>query len=127
MARLYSNENFPFDMVIILRQLSHDVLTSYDADQANKGIPDTEVLEFARSQNRIVITLNRDDFLNLHRSGVNHAGIIICKEDRDYVGQAQVVNELLQPTKTWTNQLVRIKKRNQPGSARQIFVTQTYL
>ncbi|MEM9009039.1 MAG: DUF5615 family PIN-like protein [Cyanobacteria bacterium P01_F01_bin.86] len=127
MARLYSNENFPFDIVFILRQFGHDVLTSYDADQANKGIPDAEVLEFARNQDRIAITLNRDDFLDLHRSGVNHAGIIICKEDRDYVGQAQVVNELLQPTKTWANQLVRIKKRNQPGSARQIFVTQTYL
>lgn len=80
MAHLYSNENFPFDMVIILRQLGHDVLTAYDAEQANKGIPDAKVLEFARNQNRIVITLNRDDFLNLHHSGGNHAGIIICTQ-----------------------------------------------
>ena len=34
MIDLYSNENFPIDTVIILRQLGYDVLTSYDAGQA---------------------------------------------------------------------------------------------
>jgi len=47
MTRLYSNENFPLDMVIELRKLGHDVLTSYEAGQANQGIPDIEVLAFA--------------------------------------------------------------------------------
>lgn len=64
-------------MVLALRELGYGVLTSYDAGQANQGIPDDQVLTFAQQQNRTVITLNRDDFLKLHRSGIQHSGIII--------------------------------------------------
>ena len=44
MTRLYSNENFPLDVVEFLRELGHDVLTSYEAKKANQAIPDDEVL-----------------------------------------------------------------------------------
>ena len=126
MADLYSNENFPSDIVIILRQKGHNVLTSYEAGQANQGIPDDEVLIFATQQNRIVITLNRDDFIRLHRSNVNHAGIIICKDDRDYVGQANTVDVCLKEETNLLNRLIRIKKQNRPKSSQQIFVIQEY-
>jgi len=76
-------------------QLGYDVLTSYDAGQANQGIPDDEVLAFAIQHERAVITLNRDDFIELHRSGIPHQGIIICKTDRDYSGQAQALHSYL--------------------------------
>lgn len=36
----YSNENFPLDMVTALRELGYNVLTSYEAGQANQGIPE---------------------------------------------------------------------------------------
>ena len=36
-ARLYSNENFPLDIVKKLRALGHDVLTSYWDLNKNKG------------------------------------------------------------------------------------------
>jgi len=75
--------------------LGYDVLTSYDAGQANQGIPDDEVLAFAIQHERAVITLNRDDFIELHRSGIPHQGIIICKTDRDYSGQAQALHSYL--------------------------------
>ncbi|MDV3353047.1 hypothetical protein D0962_35845 [Leptolyngbyaceae cyanobacterium CCMR0082] len=52
MVDLYSNENFPIDMVVLLRNLGYDVLTSYDADQANQGIPDADVLTYATKNNR---------------------------------------------------------------------------
>jgi len=35
MASLYSYENVPLDVVIELRRLGHDVLISYDAENAN--------------------------------------------------------------------------------------------
>jgi Domain of unknown function (DUF5615) len=44
MASLYSNENLSIDLVDILREFNHDVLASYQASQANQGIPDEEVL-----------------------------------------------------------------------------------
>jgi hypothetical protein len=51
--QFYSNENFPITMVNLLRSEGHDVLTSYEAGQANQGIPDDValpllgILEFA--------------------------------------------------------------------------------
>ncbi len=95
MVKLYSNENFPMDIVMELRRLGYDVLTSYDAGQANQGIPDEDVLAFATQQERAVITLNRDDFIALHRSAISHNGIIICKTDRDYIGQEQTLHAYL--------------------------------
>ena len=61
MARIYSNENVPLPVVEQLRRLSHDVLTTLDAGNAGKALPDEAVLEFAVAQNRI-ITLNREAF-----------------------------------------------------------------
>ncbi len=74
MIKLYSNENFPMDIVMELRRLGYDVLTSYDAGQANRGIPDEDVLTFATQQEWAVITLNRDDFCMGWRLGL---GIIL--------------------------------------------------
>lgn len=50
MVKLYSNENFPMNVVMELRRLGYDVLSSYDAGQANQGIPDQDVLTFATQQ-----------------------------------------------------------------------------
>ena len=61
MASLYSNENFPKRVVDELRRLGHDELTSYEAGRANQKIPDDQVLQFAISQNRSVLTLNSID------------------------------------------------------------------
>ena len=125
MTRLYSNENFLLDMVIELRKLGHDVLTSYEAGQANQGIPDIEVLAFAVRENRAIITLNRDDVTDLHHS-VNHTGIIICKDDRDYMGQSQTIHVYLQEQNDLANRLIRAKKQNQSKSSTQVFIIQEY-
>jgi Domain of unknown function (DUF5615) len=126
MIKLSSNENFPIDIVWQLRQLGYDVLTSYEAGQANQGIPDDAVLTFAVQEKRILITLNRDDFIALHRSSILHAGIIVCKDDRDYSGQAQAIHAYLSENPDLTNRLIRIKKQNQPKSSKQIFIFQEY-
>ena len=44
MLKFYSNENFPIEMVNLLRVRGYDVLTSSGAGQANQKIPDDEVL-----------------------------------------------------------------------------------
>jgi Domain of unknown function (DUF5615) len=124
MARLYSNENFALDFVEILRSMGHDVLTSYEAGQANQGIPDDAVLAFATAENRAVITFNRDDFIKLHRSGIAHGGIVVCKDNRDYAGQAQTLQDCLGLGQALCNCCLRVKKQNQSGG--QIFVVQQY-
>lgn len=128
MLQFYSNENLPMDLVKALRDLGYNVLTSYEARQANQGIPDHQVLAYAIEQTRTVITLNRDDFLALHRSGVNHRGIIICKDDRDYMRQAEVLHHYLEEqVASLENRLIRVQKQNQPKSSQKIFVIKEYL
>lgn len=51
MARLCADEHFPPDVVQLLCEMGHDVLTVQEAGNANLGIPDAEVLEFAIQNN----------------------------------------------------------------------------
>jgi len=44
MARFYTNENVPVQVVAELRRLGHDVVTSLDAGNANSAMPDAEAL-----------------------------------------------------------------------------------
>jgi hypothetical protein len=72
MARLYANENFPFPVVEELRRLGHDILTTLEAGKANQAIPDEEVVAYASSEDRAVLTLNRKHFIRLHHQDNNH-------------------------------------------------------
>jgi predicted nuclease of predicted toxin-antitoxin system len=128
MASLYSNENLSIDLVERIREFGYDVLTSYQAGQANQAIPDDEVLAYATANQCSVITFNRDDFVALHRSGIDHAGIIVCKDDRDYLQQAQALHAFLATqTNSLQNRLVRVLRQNQPGSSQKLFVVKEYL
>jgi len=83
MARFYSNENFDRSVVEKLRELGHDVLTTFEAGKANQGISDADVLLFATSDQRTILTFNRLDFMRLHREHTDHAGIVICTRNPD--------------------------------------------
>ncbi|MGE3852866.1 MAG: DUF5615 family PIN-like protein [Planctomycetota bacterium] len=95
MASLYSNENFDQRVVETLRALGHDVLTTLDAGNAGSGVPDEDVLAFAASQNRILVTFNRRDFIYLHDRVSEHAGIVVCTEDRDAAALAQRIHDAI--------------------------------
>lgn len=82
MARFYADEQFPLPVVEFLRALGHDVLTVREAGNAEQGIPDDEVLAFAIGQERSILTINKYDFVRLHRRNDNHYGIVVCSDDR---------------------------------------------
>lgn len=83
MIRLYTNENFPQKVVNLLGQKGYDVLTTKDAGKAGVGIPDEDVLAFANQENRVLLTINRKDFIKLHKMGNPHCGIVVCTENYD--------------------------------------------
>jgi predicted nuclease of predicted toxin-antitoxin system len=114
MAHLYSNENFPLPVVEELRQFGHDVLTIQEAGAANQEIPDEEVLAFATSQNRAVLTINRKHFLRLHKASSEHAGIIVCTTDLDFKGQAHRIHEAIQAHDSLKGKLLRINRPPRP-------------
>ena len=112
MARFYTNENFPLQVVRALRSLGHDVLTSLEAGHANRRIADDEVLKFATSQRRALLTQNRRDFLKLHNAGNSqHAGIVLCTADPDFAGQAQRIHAaVLSYREDLPNVLIRVNR-----------------
>lgn len=112
-ARLYSNENFHRRVVEALRELGHDVLTSLEAGRSNQRIPDEEVLHFATSERRAVLTFNRLHFIRLHRHAAgHHAGIVVCSEDHDTRSLAQRIDEAIREAGELSGQLLRV---NRPG------------
>ncbi len=54
--RLYANENFPLAVVHALRSLGHDVVTAQDAGNAGRAVPDEDVLAYAVSEQRALVT-----------------------------------------------------------------------
>ncbi len=115
MARIYANENFYRQVVLLLREMGHDVLTSLEAGRANRKIPDEEVLDFAISEKRCVLTLNRRHFGRLHLMVPSHFGIIACTEDADFEGLANRIHEAIQSVNMLDNQLLKIYRPNTGG------------
>ena len=110
MARLYSNENFPLPVVAKLRDLGHDVLTIQETGKADQALPDDKVLEFATAENRAVLTLNRRHFIRLHTEKPQHAGIIVCTVDSDFVGQAERIHKAIGAQTPLIGQLIRVNR-----------------
>ena len=113
MARFFSDENVGLPVVLELRRLGHDVLTSLDAGMANASVPDSQVLAFAAAQNRIVLSHNRRHFLQLHRrTAGRHAGMVLCTFDPDFAGNAQRIHAAIESIPDMNGQLIRV---NRPG------------
>ena len=117
MARLYSNENFPLPVVLLLRQLGHDVRTVREAGRADRKIPDDEVLRFATSEERAVLTIDRKHFLRLHRAAPDHAGIVICTLDMDFKAQAGRIHAAIESAGELKGQLVRVNRPTSGSSS----------
>lgn len=68
-------------LVEMLRADGHDVLTVSEASLTAKS--DLTVLNFARSQQRVLLTRNCDDFFVLHQVDSAHSGILGVYQDAD--------------------------------------------
>lgn len=67
-----------------LRARGVDVLTAQDAGRC--GLPDPDQLAFATAEERVVMTFDAD-YLALHNSGAQHAGIAWCTLRKYSVGE----------------------------------------
>ena len=110
MAQLYADENFPLPVVDELRRLGHNALTMQESGKARQAISDEVVLSLAGADQRAVLTLNRKHFIQLHRLTPEHAGIVVCTFDPDFVGQAQRIHTALMAMETLFNQLIRVNR-----------------
>jgi predicted nuclease of predicted toxin-antitoxin system len=107
-ARFYSNENIALQLVMELRRLGHDVLTSLDAGNANSAVPDSEVLAFATAEGRTLLSHNRRDFLRLHSGRTaSHAGIVLCTFDPDFASLAIRIHAAVATQSNISDQVIR--------------------
>ena len=76
-VRFYMDQHIPAAVTQGLRQRGVDVQTAQEADRC--GIPDPDQLQFATVEGRVMVTFD-PDYLALHASGVQHAGIAWCQQ-----------------------------------------------
>ncbi|MCB0078183.1 MAG: DUF5615 family PIN-like protein [Anaerolineales bacterium] len=110
MARFYADENFPLPTVEALRELGHDVLTMVEDGLANQRVTDSDVLRVATSQSRVLLTLNRRDFIRLHDEESDHSGIVACTIDPDFRQQATSIDRLVQTMPKLRGRLLRVNR-----------------
>lgn len=110
MARLYANENFPLPVVEALRLAGHDVITVAETGQAEQAWPDEDVLEFATQADRALLTLNRKHFIRLHKRQLDHAGIVVCTFDPDFLSQSERISDAIEAATELRGQLLRVNR-----------------
>ena len=110
MTRLLADENFPYPVTEALRRLGHDLLTLPDLGLAGQALTDSAVLKLASQDSRAVLTLNRRDFVRLHRASADHAGIVVCSFDLDFDGQAERIRTAIEGQPSLGGCLLRINR-----------------
>src|SRR5689334_21227809 len=113
MAHFYTNEKIPVQVVTELHRLGHDVITSLEAGKANSAVADADVVAFAVTKGRILLTHNRRHFLRLHQNRTaDHQGIVLCTLDADSQRQSQRISAAVANVPDMANKLIRV---NRPG------------
>ena len=111
MARLYANENFPLPVVEELRRIGHDVVTIQETGGAGQAMADEDVLAYAVHDARAVMTLNRRHFVDLHRRSPDHAGIVVCTFDLNFVSQAHRIDAAIASEPDLVRKLIRVNRQ----------------
>lgn len=116
MALLLSDEDYPQPVVEELRRLGHDIATVRERGLDNQGFPDFGVLALATAEGRAVLTINRWDFIRLHRRNQQHSGIVACTDDPDHAGLAGRIHDAVTAAGDLRGQLIRVNRppRQQP-------------
>ena len=68
-------------LVNLLQAAGHDVATVNTWDLMNH--PDSDVLDAARENQRVLLTRNCDDFQQLHQANPEHSGILAVYQDSE--------------------------------------------
>lgn len=82
--RFHLDENVNNAIADGLQRRGIDVTTT--PEEGLIAAPDQVQLTFALSQSRVFVT-HDDDFLVLHQSGMKHAGIAYCNQNRRSIGE----------------------------------------
>ncbi|MGK7936152.1 MAG: DUF5615 family PIN-like protein [Xenococcaceae cyanobacterium] len=106
--KFHLDENVSNAIANGLRKRDINVTTS--PEEGLIGASDKEQLAFALSQQRVIFTFD-DDFLSLASTGIEHAGIIYARQQRQSIGK--IISDLIL---VWvTINLVKSRSREAGG------------
>jgi len=88
--------------------LGHDILTIQEDGHAGLKWPDAEVLRRATELGRAVLTLNRRDFIRVHRENPDHAGIIACTQNLNFEQLASRIDRALSAEVNLAGRVIRV-------------------
>lgn len=81
-ARFLTDEDVFADMAIALRRHGYDAVSTPEVGRLTED--DSSQLEWAASQERVLMSFNVGDFVRIHgewlRSGRHHAGLIVSEQ-----------------------------------------------
>ncbi|MDB4305960.1 DUF5615 family PIN-like protein [bacterium] len=102
--RILADENIPGATVRRLRAAAHDV---FWIRESNPGIPDTDIINLAVEEQRIIITFDKDfGELAVTGQGENPPGVILLRTSKrspEYV--AETVERILDGRGDWADHL----------------------
>ena len=90
--RYYMDQHYPAEVTAGLRRKGIKVLTAQEAGRC--GLSDADQLAYATSAGRVMVSFD-PDFLALHQSGVAHAGIAWCPQQKYGIGMLVQLLEIL--------------------------------
>lgn len=67
----------------LLIEAGHDVQVPADLDPPLTGAADAVHFAYAKANDRVILTFNPRDFLDLHEEDSNHPGILTVYQDND--------------------------------------------
>ena len=129
MARILTDEQFPVRISDRLRKLGHDVVTvrAFDISTRGDGKSDEDVLDIARIEHRIVLTLNVKDFQRLHdveRRPAHHGIVGYVLSDDTPAVQAQLIDQRIRredtPPAHLSNQMIIIVRERRTCGAYRV-------
>ena len=91
--RFLLDHDVPERVADVLRQAGHSVLVLREV--LPKETSDPLVLAYAREHQLLVVTCNRDDFLELYRLG-NHPGVIILIRRKSRIAECAALLRLIE-------------------------------
>jgi predicted nuclease of predicted toxin-antitoxin system len=93
-VKLLANENFPRASVLLLRELGYDVISIGEDDP---GITDRSVLETAETEQRLIITFDRDygELIFKHNHKPEQGVLYLRLETYSPEDPAKIVHDLL--------------------------------
>ena len=97
-----------------LRQQGHDVVSVREIDARAS---DANVLATAVSENRIIITMDKNFGELIHKSGHPHRGVLLLRmEEQDGKTKVKTVSRILEEHRQATKPILRLSERSATGS-----------